>query len=148
MLYYKSFYSYLDTKGVKTKVLKSVPFFYFASLSQSHDYFLQLQPYTNRDIDIGAYINCRNHQFPKSSIEKRKLKIDQFVVDENISIGEFWNVLEFNLREQHNTDPIHTLQEMIYLNSRFPENIYVFGIRNRESKKLMLQLFCTIMVMC
>ncbi len=35
----------------------------------------------------------------------------------------FWAVLEENLRTKHNTRPVHTLEEITFLHSRFPEQI-------------------------
>jgi hypothetical protein len=35
----------------------------------------------------------------------------------------FWAVLEENLRTKHNTRPVHTLEEITYLQSKFPEQI-------------------------
>ncbi len=35
----------------------------------------------------------------------------------------FWAVLEENLRIKHNTRPVHTLEEITFLQSRFPEQI-------------------------
>lgn len=35
----------------------------------------------------------------------------------------FWAVLEENLRTKHNTRPVHTLEEITFLQSRFPEQI-------------------------
>lgn len=35
----------------------------------------------------------------------------------------FWAVLEENLRTKHNTQPVHTLEEITLLQSRFPEQI-------------------------
>ena len=35
----------------------------------------------------------------------------------------FWTVLEENLRTKHNARPVHTLEEITFLQSRFPEQI-------------------------
>jgi len=49
-----------------------------------------------------------------------------------IQVGEsddwegFWSVLEFNLMHKYHASPVHTLQEMMLLHSRFPRNIRLF----------------------
>ncbi len=49
-----------------------------------------------------------------------------------IMVGEsddwegFWKVLEFNLKRKYDALPVHTLQEIRLLHSRFPENIRLF----------------------
>ncbi|NPA43686.1 MAG: GNAT family N-acetyltransferase [Chlorobi bacterium] len=39
---------------------------------------------------------------------------------------KFWNILESNLNERHGAKPVHTLDEIRLLASRFPENIRLF----------------------
>lgn len=39
----------------------------------------------------------------------------------------FWDVLSAVLQEQHDAKPVHTLQEMRLLQSRFPDNIRLFA---------------------
>ena len=49
-----------------------------------------------------------------------------------VTVGEssdwagFWEVLEFNLQQKYGARPVHTLQEMMLLVDRFPENIRLF----------------------
>ncbi len=134
--YYSCFFNHVTKNNVITHSIKTIPFFYFKSLTQSHDFFLQGLPEVEISNAIGAFINCKNHQFPKSSIEKRKLNLEQFDIDEKFCIEEYWPVLEINLREQHDNKPVHTLDEIILLKKKFPENIKLFSLRNRVSKKI------------
>jgi hypothetical protein len=41
--------------------------------------------------------------------------------------GPFWSVLEATLLARHGTKPVHTLAEIEFLASRFPENISCYG---------------------
>jgi len=49
-----------------------------------------------------------------------------------IQVGEsndwqgFWTVLEFNLMHKYQASPVHTLQEIMLLHSRFPQHIRLF----------------------
>lgn len=47
-------------------------------------------------------------------------------VGESIDWAGFWQVLEFNLMKKYGSKPVHTLQEIQLLHSRFPENIRLF----------------------
>lgn len=48
------------------------------------------------------------------------------VVGESDDWAGFWQVLEFNLMHKYGAKPVHTLQEINLLHSRFPENIRLF----------------------
>lgn len=38
----------------------------------------------------------------------------------------FWNILDTNLKNKYGTKPVHTLDEMLLLKSRFPQNIKLY----------------------
>lgn len=38
----------------------------------------------------------------------------------------FWNILDTNLKNKYGTKPVHTLDEMLLLKSRFPKNIKLY----------------------
>lgn len=136
VLYLAHFISYLKVEGIAQVVVKNQPFFYSSSLSQIQNYLFKAQPLVAISQDIGAFISCAHHEFPKSSIEKRKLRLDDFYVDEDSSLDEFWPILEQNLREQHSSQPVHTLEEIKSLQKLFPDNIKLFAIINKVTNQI------------
>lgn len=65
---------------------------------------------------------------PLNQLRKRKVKACEkaelrLVSDTNFAA--FWNILEENLKTRHDVRPVHTLQEMQLLHSRFPDNIHL-----------------------
>lgn len=130
------FITFLNAEGFTHMVVKSQPFFYASSHSQIQNYLFSQQHLHLQKQEIGAFIHCANHEFPKSSIEKRKLRIADFYVDEDNALDEFWLVLQQNLKQQHGSKPIHTLQEIKRLSSLFPDSIKLFMIRNTVTNRL------------
>ncbi|WP_321538602.1 hypothetical protein [Flavobacterium piscinae] len=50
-------------------------------------------------------------------------------IREDANFQLFWNhVLIPRLKEKHNANPVHTVEEIIYLHSKFPENIKQFNV--------------------
>lgn len=49
-------------------------------------------------------------------------------VGESDDWGGFWRVLELNLKQKYDSRPVHTLQEITMLYSRFPGNIRLFTV--------------------
>ena len=45
----------------------------------------------------------------------------------------FWNILDEVLQSRHNTTPVHTIDEIRLLQSRFPKNIKLFTANNKEN---------------
>lgn len=58
---------------------------------------------------------------------KARLRI---VEDENYEA--FWKILEERLRERYNVAPVHSIEEIRLLNSRFPDNILLFRVTDNE----------------
>lgn len=45
----------------------------------------------------------------------------------NANLDEFWDILNDNLRQRFNAKPVHTLEEMKLLKSRFKKNIIQYN---------------------
>lgn len=53
-------------------------------------------------------------------------------VKQSCDFEGFWSVLEQMLSEQYNTSPVHSLDEIKLLHSRFPENIKLYVATHKE----------------
>lgn len=134
--YLEVFLDNLKMLGMKQVTIKLSPFFYSSSLSMSQDYLLKGRLNATCNIKPGAFINCIKHKFPKSSIEKRKLSLDSFNLFENAGFNAFWDVLKMNLSVSCNSEPAHSLKDIEYLHSKFPDNIRLAQVVNNKSGEL------------
>lgn len=72
-----------------------------------------------------------------SELRRRKVK---YALREGLSVTRdddfpsFWKVLEENLMERHRTRPVHTLEEITSLHSRFPQQILLYRVRSAEGR--------------
>lgn len=128
--------SFLRNADVEKIVTKNPPVFYLKSGSMASDFFLQQLTSYEKNENLGAYIDCRNHTFPKSSIEKRKLNLELFYYCEEGNLHDFWPILEKNLQTFHNIKPVHSLNEIEHLRNYFPNNIQLLSVRNKLDKKI------------
>lgn len=65
---------------------------------------------------------------PMNQLRKRKVKACEkagLQLMSDTDFAAFWNILEENLKTRHDVRPVHTLQEMQLLHSRFPDNIHL-----------------------
>jgi len=53
----------------------------------------------------------------------KKALLAEYEIVESVDYGAFWKIMEANLMERYGVTPVHTLQEIQLLHSRFPKQI-------------------------
>lgn len=134
--YLEFFLSHLKMHGIEQATLKLSPFFYSSSLSMTQDNLLKGRLSTTCKIKPATFVNGINHKFPKSSNKKRKLGLDNFKISGNANYDALGDVLKLNLFNSCNTKPAHSLENIKYLHSKFPDNIRLAQIVNNKSGEL------------
>ena len=121
---------YLRSIGVKHVVYKPVPHVYHSLPAEEDLYALFWKckaSVTKRD--IGTMLEFGNH--PRwARLRRRGVKHATeagVTVREDDNLEDFWHVLEDNLWECHGVKPVHTIDEMRLLKSRFPDNIKLYN---------------------
>ena len=123
--------------GVKEIIYKPVPLIYHQIPSQEDIYALFL----NKAEKISCHISSTIYQNSKLRfIESRKSGIRKAIregvqVSESKDFMSFWEILRNNLVNKFNTKPVHLLNEIELLASRFPSNIKLF-IASQNGKPL------------
>jgi hypothetical protein len=118
----------LKASGISEVIYKPSPFIYHSYPSQEDIYALFLL----NAVKIGCSISSTIFQKNKIRfIEARKTGIRKSInkeirVEESDRFELFWPILTENLKLKYNTHPVHSLEEIKYLNSKFPENIRLF----------------------
>lgn len=70
-----------------------------------------------------------------STLRRRKVRHalrEGFVVLQDEDYASFWRVLRDNLRERHGACPVHTLEEMLLLHHRFPQQILLYRVCDKS----------------
>nr|WP_319401059.1 hypothetical protein [uncultured Carboxylicivirga sp.] len=124
---------YLHEIGIKSFKIKLQPSFYSNSFSDAQSFLLIKSKIPFEDIKLSTCISTRRFKFPKSTVEKRKLKLNNFHLKFSDDFESYWKILENNLDKFHNTQPVHTIAEIRYLQNLFPEKIKLFIVENRET---------------
>ena len=120
---------YLRQIGFSHIVYKPVPHIYHNIPSEEDVYALFSVCHAmlvNRNISsVIDFSRCPRWHRDRRYGVNRALK-NNVVVGESHDWQGFWEVLETNLKQQYDARPVHTLQEMESLHSRFPHNIRLF----------------------
>ena len=115
--------------GVKKIVYKRVPYIYDSLPSEEDLYALFRYDAKLIARTISTTID-RLHPLELSQLRKRLLKKAQnfdIRVTESTDLESFYKILESNLRNKYGVSPVHSLEELKLLQSRFPDNIKLFS---------------------
>lgn len=116
-----------------TKFLyKAIPYIYHQLPSDADLYALFSIMHghvVKRDISSAILLNNRLGFTESRRSGIRKALRENLVFEESDSFEAFWHMLETNLSSRYDTKPVHTLQEIELLHSRFPENIRLFTVK-------------------
>lgn len=128
----KNMLIFLETEGIRKLTLKLLPTIYNSLPSDEIDYlvFILNAKLTRRD--TACVIDYSNRLPVTSSNRIRGLKRarkNNLEIREDQNFDGFWNeVLIPNLLQTHQSVPVHTVDEIRLLHSRFPENIRQFNV--------------------
>lgn len=118
-----------DECGVKRIVYKPTPWIYH-SMPAEEDLYAIFRVCNARLVarEISSTIRLDNR--PRfSKLRHRcinKARRSGITVDETDDIPAFWNILDDNLEAKYGVCPVHTIDELQLLHSRFPNNIRLF----------------------
>ncbi|EPR73895.1 hypothetical protein ADIWIN_1065 [Winogradskyella psychrotolerans RS-3] len=123
---FKAMLAFYESESIKQFEIKVIPTFYNRMLADELDYFLYkanaelLKKEVLMVIDYAHKLRFQKNR--REGLNKALRSGLELKVDTNFS--EFWNsVLIPNLDKKHGVKPVHSLEEIELLASRFPENI-------------------------
>ncbi len=122
---------FLNQNGVSSLQLKQLPAIYHESPSDEMEYLSFILKAKLIRRDSLSVINLEtDFEFSSSRAEGIKRGIDfglEFREEQDFT--SFWNeILIPNLAQKHQTKPVHSLEEIINLKSKFPNNIRQFNV--------------------
>ena len=123
---FKAMLAFYELEGIKQLEIKVIPTFYNSMPADELDYFLYKANAQLLKKDVLMVIDyahkLRFQKNRREGINKALRSGLKLKVDTNFS--EFWNsVLIPNLDKKHGVKPVHSLEEIELLATRFPENI-------------------------
>ncbi|WP_276279670.1 GNAT family N-acetyltransferase [Halorussus caseinilyticus] len=117
--------TYAERQGLERIIYKCIPYIYhnYPASEDRYGLFRHDAHLTRRDVT--TVISRPNHpEFQKN--RRRKIADAEdagLQVRESTDFETYWDILEINLDEEHDVEPVHTLEEIELLHDRFPDNI-------------------------
>jgi hypothetical protein len=120
--------SNLKESGINEVIYKPIPYIYHVMPSQEDIYAL----FKLGAIKTGCNISSALWLFNQPGFNEsrnggiRKSKKAGINIIESTDYDIFWELLSSNLQKFYKVKPVHTLNEILYLRSKFPENIKLY----------------------
>lgn len=117
--------TYAEKQGLERIIYKCIPYIYHNYPASEDRYALFRHDARLTRRDVTTVVSRSNHpEFQKN----RRRKIDdaedaELEVRESTDFETYWDILEINLDEEHDVEPVHTLEEIQLLHERFPNHI-------------------------
>ena len=126
---------FLRSIAVRKVVYKAVPWIYHRQPAEEDLFALTSICQARliiRDIS-SAIIGDRKMRFSESRLSGlRKACRRGLIVKESTDFDKFWQILNDNLTTKYGVHPVHSAEELVLLNSRFPDKIRLFMVFDGE----------------
>lgn len=127
--------NYLTKEGVFELIYKAIPHIYHKQPAEEDAYALFRYKAKLIGCSVSSCIKIKD-QNNYSTLRKRGIKKAQtnnLLVNESTDFATFWQILDLNLQNSHNTKPVHSLAEITLLKKEFPNNIRLFEVKSQAS---------------
>ena len=143
---FKAILKFLNENAISVLNIKSIPSIYCDSFSDEIDYLVPICGGKTTLKHAISVINLdTNIKISKSRREciNRGKKLN-LVIKEEDYFESFWNdILIPNLKDKYNSKPVHSLDEIIALKAKFPDNIKHFNVYHNDKLVCGTTLFFT-----
>lgn len=119
---------YCSENGFQKVIYKCIPFIYCTNGSDEDKYalFRNNSRLLRRDISTTIFMD---NKLPYQEQRRRAVKKAQknnLVFSKSEKYFDYWEILNETLKKQHNTQAVHSFEEIISLKEKFPNNIKLF----------------------
>ncbi|PNQ74057.1 GNAT family N-acetyltransferase [Hanstruepera neustonica] len=137
---------YYDEQGFQTLEIKMIPGIYYNYPSDELSYLMKVLDAELFRRDMLSVVKQNTHvRYSKDRRDglKRARKAGLTIKSDD-EFDTFWNeILIPNLKNKHNTEPVHSLEEIKLLKERFPENIVQFNVYEKQKLVAGTTIFIT-----
>jgi len=144
---FKVLMQFLETNGIQTFELKSLPKVYNDTLADEIEYVSFLMQSELFRTDVYLVIDNMHNAYEPNRNRKRALKVASELgieIKEEKDYSSFWNtILTPNLNERFQVNPVHSIDEIQQLARRFPDHIKLFNAYQNNDLKAGVVMFLT-----
>ena len=119
---------YCKKEGITQVVYKAIPYIYHSAPANEDLYalFRYNAKLIARNVSSSIYMLEKRPFDGRRKESLRKAKKNNLIVKRSYDLKSFMDLAEYVLMEKHGVRPVHTIEELASLLSRFPDNIKLF----------------------
>ena len=143
---FKSVLQFLNENSIDKLIVKTMPDFYLDYFSEELEYCLFIVQAKLIRRDALSVIDLTKPYFISKTRREsiRRGEKNDLIIKEELNFNLFWNeILIPNLNTKHQVKPVHTVEEIIELQQKFPSNIRHFNVYYNEKIVAGTTVFCT-----
>ncbi len=129
LILFKELNIYLKHNNIHKVIYKAIPWIYHRIPSEEDLYALFKECSANlikRDIS-SVIIPSRPLKWNRDRIYgAKKANSNSIIVEQSDDFKSFWRILTDNLKDKYGVKPVHSLEEILMLKSKFPHNILLY----------------------
>ncbi len=129
---------YCRSEGIRRVIYKPVPHIYHRYPAEEDLYALVAAGGRLSEVAVSSTIDLAAPLRPDETTRRglRRAAAAGVVVRQTDDYSCFWRLLTDNLAERHNVSPVHTVDEIMFLASRFPDNIRLYCAYSPDGEML------------
>ena len=132
---FKAVSCFLNQRGILKFTIKELPhIFLYNPVNNPFAYLYFKVKAQLKRMDSHSVLDIKFKNYSRSRVNgyKRGLR-NNLIVEETNDFTTFWNtILTPNLDHKHSVKPVHTLEEIQFLKSKFPKRIRQFNVYNND----------------
>lgn len=142
---WKEFIGYCRQEGICNIIYKAIPHIYSRQPAQDDLYVLFRYGARIKEVNLASVIDLRYPTgFNMSKRQQlRKALTHDIHIEKSTDYDTFWRILCECLSERHDTNPVHSVEEIKLLASRFPDNIKLYTLSDSEGMQAGVCMFDT-----
>ena len=129
---------YRKEYGATTLLYKAVPHIYWRQTSGEDEYALYRSGARLSACGLSSCVNLKSpisYERSRRNALKKALKAG-LTVERTDDTEGYWQILNRVLGERHGLKPVHSSAELALLMGRFPENIRLYAVRNKDGRMI------------
>jgi len=121
---FREIISYYMSFGYIKLIYKAIPYIYTKIPAQDDLFALSILNSKKTSCKLTSTLDLSNRINPSDRRKRGSKKAKKYCnISKDINkLNEFWNILNYRLSEKYKSNPVHTIEEISYLKSCFPDS--------------------------
>lgn len=131
---YDAFFDQLQKDGFHEAFIKPLPSIYHVFSCEGELYALGKEKIIEQLTEVTTTVDLRSRASVSNLRKRQQKKANNYglSVHRDDDYEPFWRILSARLESKYETEPVHTLTEIIKISAKFPNNISLYKVLDKD----------------